>query len=290
MKNRTNKFSLLLITLFFAITIQAQNFQGIATYFSKTNVEMNFEGREMSEEMKQRIKERMKSQFERTYKLSFDKSTSVYKQEEQLESPGGGGGMRMMVFGGGASGKLYKDLKSGVFKSENDLMGKLFLIHDSLAKWNWELGAETKKIGEYTCYKATATRILSDSELEMQDTMRERVNNNEESQDNSDDEESAPEVVIAWYTLDIPVSHGPEDYHGLPGLILEVNDGRTTILCSKIVLNPEKNIDIKAPEKGKVVTQSEFEEIRLEKAKEMETRMGGQGRRGDGHRMIIRGN
>ena len=31
-------------------------------------------------------------------------------------------------------------------------------------------------------------------------------------------------------------------YQGLPGLILEVNDGELTIICSKIVLNPEDKV------------------------------------------------
>jgi GLPGLI family protein len=45
-------------------------------------------------------------------------------------------------------------------------------------------------------------------------------------------------TITAWYTPEIPVNQGPENYWGLPGLILEINDGKTVILCSKIVLNP----------------------------------------------------
>jgi GLPGLI family protein len=40
---------------------------------------------------------------------------------------------------------------------------------------------------------------------------------------------------------------------GLPGLILEINDGKTVILCSKIVLNPKKNGNKGAG--GKVISQ-----------------------------------
>jgi GLPGLI family protein len=43
-------------------------------------------------------------------------------------------------------------------------------------------------------------------------------------------------IVTAWYTPEIPVNQGPDKYWGLPGLILEVNDGKT-VLCSKVVLN-----------------------------------------------------
>jgi GLPGLI family protein len=40
---------------------------------------------------------------------------------------------------------------------------------------------------------------------------------------------------------------------GLPGLILEINDGKTVILCSKIVLKPKEKTVIKAP-----VRESDF--------------------------------
>ena len=62
-------------------------------------------------------------------------------------------------------------------------------------------------------------------------------------------------TITAWYTLAIPVSNGPGNFHGLPGLILAVNDGTETIVCSKIVLNPKNKIDFSEPKKGKIVTQ-----------------------------------
>jgi GLPGLI family protein len=39
-------------------------------------------------------------------------------------------------------------------------------------------------------------------------------------------------TITAWYTPEIP-NQGPENYWGLPGLILEINDGKTVILCRK---------------------------------------------------------
>lgn len=65
---------------------------------------------------------------------------------------------------------------------------------------------------------------------------------------------------------------------GLPGLILEVNADRTTILCSKIVMNPEDKDDLKKPSKGKEVTRDEYTEIVQKKIKEMQEMYGGRGR------------
>jgi GLPGLI family protein len=54
-------------------------------------------------------------------------------------------------------------------------------------------------------------------------------------------------TITAWYTLKFLLVRR---ILGFPGLILEVNDGKTTILCSKIVLNKGK-IEIKALTKEK---------------------------------------
>ena len=87
-------------------------------------------------------------------------------------------------------------------------------------------------------------------------------------------------VITAWYSPEIPVNQGPENYWGLPGLILEVNDGKTSILCSKIVMNTKEKVEIKAPSKGKEVTQKEYDEIVKNKMEEMREMYGGKGGRG----------
>ena len=78
-------------------------------------------------------------------------------------------------------------------------------------------------------------------------------------------------MVTAWYTLQIPVSNGPDEFQGLPGLILELSYDSQTILCSKVTLNPKNKSTIKPPTKGTSVTQSEFDAIRTKKMNEMES-------------------
>ena len=94
-------------------------------------------------------------------------------------------------------------------------------------------------------------------------------------------------TTTAWYTPDIPVSNGPADYHGLPGLILEINDGSQTLICTKIVLNPKEKVKIVEPTKGKKISQEKYDEIMEKKAQEMRERYQ-HDRAGDGHRVEIR--
>src|SRR5690606_40648386 len=75
--------------LFLATTVLfAQNdFQGLAYYQTKTSMDMNFGGRQMTEEQKKQIAERMRSSLEKTYVLTFNQTESFYKEEEKLEAP-----------------------------------------------------------------------------------------------------------------------------------------------------------------------------------------------------------
>ena len=62
-------------------------------------------------------------------------------------------------------------------------------------------------------------------------------------------------------------------------LKLDRNDGEIIIEAKNVELKKLDKKAIKAPKKGKKVTQEEFEKIRDEKIKEMEAEMGGGGNR-----------
>ncbi|MFD1615639.1 hypothetical protein [Gelatiniphilus marinus] len=47
-------------------------------------------------------------------------------------------------------------------------------------------------------------------------------------------------AITVWYSPKISVNNQPSKFHGLSGLILEVNDGDLTLVCSKIVINPKR--------------------------------------------------
>lgn len=286
---------------------QAQDFQGMAVYESKTST-AEFqarmgENRDISPEMKKRMEEGMKAMFEKTFILNFDKSASIYKEEEKLESPGGpqgGFSMRMASSMMGGGGTYYKDVKTKMYTVDKDFMGKEFLVKDSLPKLNWKMESETKKIGEYTCYKATAVVPASKSDFrnfrpkrrdEEKKDDKAKTDKKDETQKKTNfmDEVEMPKdvTVTAWYTPDIPVNQGPESYWGLPGLILEINDGKTVVLCSKVVLNPKDKVAIKPATKGDKVTQKQYDEIVVKKMEEFrEMRgQGGPGQRGGTIRM-----
>lgn len=300
MKKLVLTLSLLLIGF---ISNAQKDFQGVAVYESKTSTS-DFKARmdgnkDITPEMQKMIEERMKKMFEKTFILNFDKSASIYKEEEKLETPGQqGGGMRMMASFMGGGGTYYKNVKEKMYTVDKEFMGKEFLVKDSLKVYDWKMEGETKVIGGYTCYKATTVipasktdfrnfRMKRDKKDEEGKKEEAKSEDGKEKKTNFFDEVDMPKeiTITAWYAPEIPINQGPEGYWGLPGLILEVNDGKTTILCSKIVLNAKDKAEIKAPNNGKEVTQTEYDEIVTKKMDEMMEMNQGQGRGGMQMRM-----
>lgn len=260
---RTLVFALILIT----VKANAQEFQGIATYKTMRNIDIKIDSSKMNDEMHTRMMEMMKKQFQKTYTLNFNKEGSIYKEDVSLDKPQvsmGGDFQVMMVGNGGEMDVLYKNTKENRYTDQKDTMGKIFLVKDNIEKIEWNLASETKYIGEYQCYKATFTK-----QVEVRNMSFSSADSETTKDDNEEEPEMEDRIVTAWYTPQIPLSNGPAKYQGLPGLILEVHDGKLTIICSKIVLNPEDKLEIKEPEKGKEVSEKEYDEIMEKKRKEM---------------------
>lgn len=297
LKSTFKNLATLLVLIITSSVFAQEDFQGQATYMSKTTMDMdNFGGRELSPERKKMIMERMKTMLEKTFILDFNKTESTYKEDEALEAPGGGRGFMM---GGMAAGTIYKNVKENLLLHDQEFFGKQFLIKDSLVKLDWKMSGESKQIGKYTVFKATATKKVDAADWT---NMRRRGNDKDKKEDDKkevaevkkdstktdapkdpfEDIEIPEEIeVTAWYTMDIPVNSGPGEYWGLPGLILEVNAGRTTILCSKIVMNPSDKNEIKKPSKGKEVSMEEYQDTvkkKMEEMREMFRSRGGRGR------------
>tara|TARA_R100000935_G_scaffold38680_1_gene59993 strand:+ start:102429 stop:103295 length:867 start_codon:yes stop_codon:yes gene_type:complete len=276
-KQKNMKTTLLLTFALFSIVniCLAQKFEGIATYKTDRKVDLDMEGDGMSDAMRDQIAAQLRKQFQKEYTLTFNRNESIYEEVESLNAPApqASGGISIMISGG--SDILYRNVTNNEYVNKTEISGKEFLIKDTLEIPEWTFEKETRNIGNYTCFKATRSREVTEKQM-------------------TNESDSVVEVTklittTAWYTLDIPVQHGPGEFWGLPGLILQLEEGDLTILCSKIVLNPEKGAAIEAPEKGKKVTQAAFDEIQEKKNKEMMERFQSDGRKkGDGNSFRIK--
>ena len=267
------------LLLFLGIGLQAafaQGFTGRAYYKSTSQFSIKMDSTKMAPEQIAQIQASLKKQMEQNYILSFNQTESTWKKEESL---GGGpatasaGGAVFMVATSGEGSTLYKNIADQSFLEEQDMMGKAYLVKDMLEPVEWELSNETKKVGNYTVQKASYTRIVDSKRFSTGMTEMENVKDTLQ--------------VTVWFTPEIPVAHGPENFFGLPGLILEVQNQGRTLICEKIELNPSADpVVIERPSKGKEITQAEFQTVQEEGMKQMMNRY--QGKPGEGNRMEIR--
>ncbi|NGX83444.1 GLPGLI family protein [Aequorivita sp. KMM 9714] len=250
-----------ILLFFFAIlsfSLSAQGITGKAFYKAKTTTGEDYS--EMPEEKRLRKEKRDKELYEKTYILTFNNKESIYKEEEFLNeaSPYMVGFLAAMQ--SYSTESVYKNLESQRIIEAREFLGKRFLIDDTLPKLEWELVKEAKQIGDYTVFKAVATMKIDLNDYRMKNSINE---------DSKEGKIQANVIVTAWYAPQIPVSNGPDEFSGLPGLILELNVNRTTFLCSKIILNTGNKNIINPPKNGEIVTFEKFESIVADKKKEL---------------------
>lgn len=255
--------------------LNAQEFQGKAEYFTKIIFKKDFEKMEVKSDedadFKKVVAEAMKKASEKRFLLTFNKFECLYEEQQELQKPEPNSGGFAISFSFSGDGKKYLNSKDKSSIVEGDVFGKEFLITEKLESFNWKLLDETKKIGNYSCFKAEV--IIPVSEKQKQE-YAEFLKQEEKKSSLFKMEEPKDKVVVAWYTPEIPVSFGPDNYWGLPGLILEINEEEKIILCSKVTLNNKATTKIKQPNVGKKVSQKEFDKIEKDKIDSMKDENG----------------
>ncbi len=263
--------SFLLISM---VVFSQKKFEGKATYMSKTTMDMSRFG-QMSEQRKKQLMARFKNFLEKTYTLSFNRSESSFKENVKLDAPGASGPSWGRSNG---QGSIYKNLKEKKMIQDTEQFSKRFRIMEDMEMPQWEMTGETKQIGQYVAYKATMIKIDKSVDWGSIFGRRGRRGNSQKKdstkvdENKKDKDKVRTQIVTAWYTPQIPVSAGPAEYWGLPGLILEINAGRTTMLCTEIAINQGEPIEIKKPTKGIEVSRDEYNKIMKEKSEELRER------------------
>jgi len=166
--------------------------------------------------------------------LFFKNNISVYKAIAEDEAPdpfdnGSGGRIMIKIGGPGDGGVLYKDFSTQQFFEQTSLADKDYVIDDTVKPQAWKLADESKTILGHTCKKATVKTLMGSD-------------------------------VVAWYTEDIPVPIGPENFNGLPGaiLLMDVNNGEIVFTAVEIKKDANEK-EMKIPNTGKHLTRAEFE-------------------------------
>lgn len=168
------------------------------------------------------------------YILEFNDNESIFKLDDKLNLDTND--LRLSKMFGG-NGVYYSNSKKEENFRQVDSFGDLFLINLGYNLNEWELLNETKKIGEFLCYKAITVKIVENRKI-------------------------FKKQITAWYYPEISVPFGPIGYGGLPGLIIELSvENEATYSLQKLELNPKLKVVIAKPLKGNNVTENEYNEI-----------------------------
>lgn len=257
----------LLTSILAAQVVFAQT--GVITYESRVNLHRNIPADR--QEMKAMMPEFRITKFQ----LSYNGEESLYKsiiedEEEQFSSGGGTVRMSMRI----PKTEMYTNSSTSSILMIQELMGKKYLIQDSVKVSPWKFGTETKEILGYTCRMAYFSR---EEEVPM---MRMQVSATQGASSTS----STPGVpekrtveITAWYTDQIRPSLGPERFNTLPGtvLALDINNGERVLVARNIEQRELKKNELYVPDTGTKVTQEEYRKIMQEQMKKLRANGGG---------------
>ena len=131
-----------------------EDFHGKAYYISKSRMDLGNWGARLSEAQKKQIEAQMKNRLEKTFILTFNKEESLFIEDEKLDAISGATDSWGKNF---AAGDQYKNVKTNTQIQDQEFYGKQFLVQDQLQPIEWKMSDESKQIGSYMCFKATAS-------------------------------------------------------------------------------------------------------------------------------------
>ncbi|MCC1485315.1 GLPGLI family protein [Winogradskyella immobilis] len=178
-----------------------------------------------------------------SYKLLIDENESEFFLEKSLTNDIQKSNSRFAKRGGG-DGVYYTNKNESYDLHQRERNGIQFLIKKETNPYKWKITKEHKIISGYKCYKATAIH-------KGYNPMRQK---------------EFVQYITAWFAPEISIPYGPVDYYGLPGLVLEAQNGGVYFIANKIELNSKNKIS--KPTKGKLISYKEFEEMLLKEFKD----------------------
>ncbi|WP_139958758.1 GLPGLI family protein [Flavicella sediminum] len=230
------------IILFFAFNIaNSQGLTGKITYQATSNSAINRErvkkDKKMSERERKYYLKIISKAVPENFQLTFKNNVAMFQAEYDIPT------RRRLGLGMNYTAMLAHSEKRYFSKmTSKHVLGQSFFTDAVVIEFepiNWQLSQETKMIGKYKCYKATAKIEKEQSHYS----------------------ENYIKPIVAWYTPEIPVLFGIRNFKGLPGLtmelVIDIQRGQVVFKATKVELNiTEKN---KIEElKGKVISEDAY--------------------------------
>lgn len=223
---------LVFLCLLTSSVTMAQKTEGVVTYVRKEHwLKIINRLLFLSQEQKDRESQTWKNWAERDkgikMKMAFSPNESLYTYFSDEPEEGGYSWRKSEYY-------IYRNFEKDKKTDIMEMLGKTYIVDDSLHAPVWKIGNQIKEVAGYVCMKA-----------ETEDPIKKQK-------------------ITAWFAQDIPVAAGPERINSLPGLILEldVNDGDMIIEATNIAFRALTPDDLKLPrQKGKKINDTAYQAI-----------------------------
>jgi len=246
-------FLIALMVIMIDKNVAAQDFKGgTVTYqhFTKYKFEKIFA--EHIDKIKEYFGGTIPQEKTRIKVLHFSEEAALYGENPDIQENRGDQKLNGLIMRANMSKppmsvmeKVFYDFGKNEIIRQVEFMTRNFLVSDEIKSIAWKLTDKKIKVQDYNCMSAELIK--------------------------------GDKTVTAYFTPEIPVSIGPDEFYGLPGLILVVEvDGETAFMATSIDLTPPEEGNVSRPDNGKKVTQEEFNIIVAEKVREyQETKVKG---------------
>lgn len=219
--------NIIILFLFFTLKFFSQS--GVITYEIKVEQQGGDVPKQFSELLKKSLDYANKQKFELTFTKNKSRFNPIQRSNIENDYDQKAETLARLAFSTGSDFFYDNQLETEIEKK-----GDGTLLKAINSNTNWEITTESKTISSYLCYKAI---------LRISFVNRKGV--------------SGIHIITAWFAPSLPFPFGPKNFYGLPGLILELHENKTTYLATKIVLT-DKEFKIDFP-KGKTIPKEEYD-------------------------------
>jgi GLPGLI family protein len=224
MKLKSSSFLLVLLICSSSLWAQQLN-QGVITFEVTIDLHRNLPADR--QELRSMIPQYRTDNFQ----LFFTENATLYKMREEEEPVSGRGGGRMRM--GIPRIEAHTDRNSQERTVALDMMGRNYLILDTIDILPWKFGNEQMEIAGYMCMMAWYIDTVTQQE------------------------------ITAWFSPQLPAFMGPDRYSTLPGTVLavDINNGERVWVARQIEAKEVKPAEIRKPNRGERISRADFNKM-----------------------------
>lgn len=232
------RFLILFLFTTSTLLINAQQTSGRAVYEKSTAIKVNAQKGDPS---MQRVLVNLPKSFDRRAELLFSEDASLYTElvPEPVEKPDGPPSKGITVtFASADPGCYHLTRKTGEVRQRRTILDRPFIVEDQVISFDWKETGRTATDAITGLPTREATAIHPDGD-----------------------------TLLVQYTPSITLPYGPEEYQGLPGMIVHLQKGKVTFQLQELEFLDQAPLMPLPNAEGKSMSREKYIALRERKEK-----------------------